>query len=72
MDFDELQKKINSDGFEKDLEKKLMELLTPAITFLVYLWIYLWIHDHYGFDRAVISLLIIIILTLNGISRKIK
>lgn len=72
MNYDELSKKINNPQMEKDLEKKLFEIATPAIIFLVFLWFYMWIHDKYGFDRAIISLLIMILLTLQSISRNLN
>lgn len=47
------------------------QFLPQCIVFSVVLYVYLWIADKYGFDRAFMSLGIIIFLTLLNIEGKL-
>lgn len=60
---------------QSELEKKAIEMIkpfiAPAIAYTLSLYIYLWILEKYGFERVIISLLLIIILLLRWVGTEV-
>jgi len=59
---DKLEHIVKPTAFELALLNIFKKVIPQMISFLIMLYFYLWLLDAYGFERAVISLLIIIVL----------
>lgn len=53
-------------------EITLLRQLKEVIPVLLVMYVYHWVSDHYGFENAIISLMVILIFTLRDISNGVK
>lgn len=56
----------------KPYEKKIIEELKVAIPVLILIYVYHWISNKYGFENAILSLLVILVFVLRDIATGVK
>ncbi len=73
VDWEKLQKMARQETqLEIMLKEKLTGMLPVIISISILIYIYLWVMENYGFERPVISLLVIIVVLLNAILRAVE
>lgn len=73
IDWEKMQELVKEETqFEKEIKKIIKASLPTVLTIMFLIYVYLWIMGHYGFERPVISLLVIIVVLLHDILRAVK
>jgi len=58
--------------FEKWFKKTIKGIAPIIITITFLIYVYLWVMEKYGFERPIISLLVIIVVILNNILKVLQ